>query len=145
MARQFDVDEFLEREIYSRVPESLDRMLPEFGWTRKRNHWEATNKITTRDQFSARADRVTVYDNRPHWVVVQGGQGRRLLDLAAGGVRPRGDDFWTAVRKLADAVGVAVPSRSETPRRRRDPPRAGVVGRPDGSLLSLGGRGAGGE
>jgi replicative DNA helicase len=115
MARQFDVDDFLEREIYSRVPESLDRMLPEFGWTRKRNHWEATNKITTRDQFSARADRVTVYDNRPHWVVVQGGQGRRLLDLAAGGVRPRGDDFWTAVRKLADAVGVAVPSRSETP------------------------------
>lgn len=115
MARQFDVDEFLEREIYSRVPECLDRMLPEFDWKRKRNHWEATNGITTREQFRARPARVMVYDNRPWLVVVHDLPGMRLLDLAAGGLRPRGDDFWNAVRKLADAVGVAVPSRSETP------------------------------
>jgi DNA primase len=110
--------ETLDRDILPRVFSSLETVFPEFGWRRSRDGWVATNTRYTKERFSARADRVVC---RQHsGFLIYGDRGYHWLEYLAGGVFPRGPEWWTVVGALGARVGVALPPpRSSVSQRAR--------------------------
>ena len=111
--RHLDLGDFLDREVYPRLFDRLDSAFPNYGWTKKGDHWIATRDETRDLEDSPRPARVYCYRNRPWCLIVQGGKFVRLLDLVNGGRKPTGPDFVEAVRKLADLAGATMPEREE--------------------------------
>jgi len=116
-----DFGVFLETQVYPALFDRLDSAFPEFGWTRRGSHWEAT---TWPAGFPVAAEhktpsRLVVYPDRMHWVKVHGHAGLRWLDYVNHGTKPTGPDFVEAVRNLAGLAGVPMPEREETDEQRR--------------------------
>lgn len=105
--------ETLDRDILPRVFSSLDSVFPEFGWRRSREGWVATNTRYTKERLGARADRVVC--RQQSGFLVYGDRDYHWLEYLAGGVFPRGAEWWTVVGELGARVGVSLP-----------PPRAAV-------------------
>lgn len=115
MEHRDNLGEFLDEAIYPALFARLDHAFPEYGFERRGRGWCATTDATRQLPNAPRAARVYCYENRPHGLVVQGGDFVRFLDLVNGGRKPVGAEFPDAVRKLADLAGVPVPERQATP------------------------------
>ena len=108
--------DFLDQAVLPVLFERLDWAFPEFGWTRKGNGWQATNREHTKTlPGEPRPDRVVCL--RPFGFYTYGGGPTPWAAYVAGGTVPRGADFVEAVRKLAELAGVdaSVLDRELTP------------------------------
>ena len=114
-----DLSAFLDQVAIPAVYDRLDQAFPEFGWRQRGSGWVATRWPESFPVDANRKDpeRLWVYANRPHCVIVQGrnGEAVRLLRLVAGGASDlRGEAFVDAVREMARRGGVAFPEREWT-------------------------------
>ncbi len=106
----FDLSDFLERQVFPALWACLSTAFPEFGFRNKGNYWQATDETATRLlPGSPRPSRVYAYFNSPYGFTIQGGDFIPWLSYICGGITPRGKDFIAAVRTLADLAGVSLP------------------------------------
>lgn len=107
--------ETLDRDILPRVFSSLDSVFPEFGWKRARGGWVATNGRFTRERLGARPERVVA--RMQAGFLVYGDRSYHWLEYLAGGVFPRGPEWWSVIGQLGARVGVQLaPAGSVSPR-----------------------------
>jgi DNA primase len=115
-----DLGAFLDQVAIPAVYDRLDQAFPEFDWVKRGGKgWVAQKWPTSFPVDANRKDpeRLWVYADRPHCIIVQGrnGEAVRLLRLVAGGASDlRGDVFVDAVREMAKRGGVAFPQREWT-------------------------------
>ena len=107
--------DFLDDEVYPSLYRCLNSAFPEFGFIRKGNHWESSNREYTKGTWGVRPDRVMAYENTPFGFVVHGDTFITWLSYIAGGYSPRGEYFISAIRDLAERAGVTFPEREWTP------------------------------
>jgi hypothetical protein len=88
------------------LAERLDTAFPEFGWRRDARGWIATNEEMTHRELGVRAERVVAHGPAPRGFLVHGGEAMLWTAYVSGGHVPRGRDFVTAVRNLAERAGV---------------------------------------
>jgi len=108
--------DFLDQAVLPVLFERLDWAFPEFGWTRKGNGWQATNREHTKTlPGEPRPDRVVCL--RPFGFLVHGGGPTPWTAYVNGGTTPTGADFVDTVRALAGLAGVdaSVLDRELTP------------------------------
>ena len=103
MKRKPNPKDFYENDLLPAVFDRLPEVFPDFGFVRKGKGWTATNKDATKAQLGVRADRVIC--NRPGGFYIHGGGPVSWLEHLEGH-QPRGADFVSAVRNLADLAGV---------------------------------------
>lgn len=108
--KYFNLDNFLERDIYPTLWEVLASAFPEFGFRHKGQYWQATDETATRQLPGApRPSRVYAYKNSPFGFTIQGGEFISWISYICGGISPRGKDFIEAIQKLANLAGVTLP------------------------------------
>lgn len=111
---------FFEQYVAPVVFERLDELFPEFGFTRDRDGWRATNDETTHAFFGARADRVVCHQSGGFYIHGQGPV--PWLSHLESGTMPRGREYVDAVRRLARTAGVDTAALDESrPSGRHDP------------------------
>jgi hypothetical protein len=112
--------EFLEETVLPVLQQRLDTTFPEFGWRRDALGWVATNEEFTHRAFDARAERVVAHGHAPPGFLIHGADAVPWTAYVNGGQLPRGDDFKTAVKLLAERAGVDTsPLDPQAPRDRR--------------------------
>lgn len=120
---RFNARDFYTDVVLPALQERLDAAFPEFGWKRDRHGWVASNQEFTHRTLGVRADRVVAHGPAPRGFLIHGGEPVLWSVYVNSGVTPRGRDFVTAVRDLAERAGVAASplDRPEARDRRAEP------------------------
>lgn len=114
------VTDFYTETVLPALAECLDGAFPEFGWRRDARGWVATNEQHTHRALGVRAERVVAHGPAPRGFLVHGGESMLWTAYVNGGHVPRGVDFVTAVRDLAERAGIDASSLDRRePRDRR--------------------------
>ena len=102
-----DPSAFYDQNVIPALYGKLDSAFPEFGFKWHNNYWQATNKRgANRLPGSPRPNRVYVYQNRSHGMLIQGGSFVSWMTYLNGGNSPRGQDYILVIKELANRAEV---------------------------------------
>lgn len=102
-----DPSAFYDQDVIPALYERLDSAFPELGFKWYQNHWRATKKNGASQLPGApRPDRIYVYQNRSHGMLVQGGSFISWTSYLNGNSSPKGQNYIAIIKKLANRAGV---------------------------------------
>jgi DNA primase catalytic core len=106
-----NINDFIKDELYPRIYDSVDTVFPEHRFRRSRGQWQSKTYLDGREHAS-RADKTVITAQAPGRILEQGGETKSLIDYVM--ERDRAD-FVQAVKTLAAAVGLELPSKDISP------------------------------
>jgi len=115
-----NVRDFYTDVVLPALADRLDEAFPEFGWRRDPRGWVATNQEMTHRVLGARAERVIAHGPAPRGFLIYGGDATLWTAYLNNGDLPRGREFASTVRQIAQRAGVeTTPIDRPQPRDRR--------------------------
>jgi len=107
---RFDLNNYLDNEVYPRLFERADAVFPDYGFLRRGNHWENTRAVGDSEPKKVWLYRATPWHLFDHKTKVS----RRVIEVLCG-ANLRGADFIRALSRLAEQAGVAPPDWQTDP------------------------------
>jgi DNA primase catalytic core len=100
------ITDFLKYELYPALFEVIDIALPEFNFMQVGGDWRSGVKLDLSAPKQKRPDKTVVTKKAPSMILEQGGEALSLVDYV---MRRDSIEFITAVKHLADKVGLKLP------------------------------------
>ncbi len=105
------ITDFLKYELYPALFEVIDIALPEFNFMQVGGDWRSGVKLDLSAPKQKRLDKTVVTKKAPSMILEQGGEALSLVDYV---MRRDSIEFITAVKHLADKVGLKLPETEQT-------------------------------
>lgn len=101
-----EITDWIRYELYPTLFESIDIALPEFEFKRKGRNWVSGNKLKITGEVGDSVGKVYVWETAPGFIKDFTRETSSIVDYV---IKRDGVEFITAVKTLADVVGLQLP------------------------------------